>query len=284
MEKLQGALKRVQSGGLLYHVLDLSGTNTVHFSDLAANFGGELFGLFRIRQIEVDFDVKIDAGHYLNDTMKMAPTPMKCVICEVRTPRRYCPGVRGEICSVCCGTERENTVNCPLDCTYLREARLREKPHEVDPASIPFSDVRIPARFVEDNPRVGQLVIDALMDAISSTAGVIDYDVRQALESLIRTHKTLQSGLVYETRPENPIAASIYDKMQRAVAEGRKEIASSSGVSVRDAEIMSMLLILQRVEYRVNNGRTRGRAFIDSYSQQFPADTPANPTPSPLIV
>ncbi len=106
---------------------------------------------------------------------------------------------------------------------------------------------------------MAQLVIDALMDAISSTAGVIDYDVRQALDSLIRTYKTLQSGLVYETRPENPIAAAIYDTMQRVIAEGRKDIASITGVSVRDAEIMSMLLLFQRIEYRVNNGRAAPR-------------------------
>ncbi len=209
---------------------------------------------------------------------------MKCAICEVRTPRRYCPGVRGEICSVCCGTERENTVNCPFDCNYLREARLREKPLEIDPANIPFSDVRIPARFLEEHPRIAQLVIDALINAISSAPGTIDFDIRQALESLIRTYKTLQSGLVYETRPENPIAARIYDELQRAVAEGRKEIASNSGVSVRDAEIMSMLLILQRMEYRFNNGRSRGRAFIDYYTQHFPARTQPNPSASPLIV
>jgi len=216
--------------------------------------------------------------------MKAALTPMKCVICGVRTPRRYCPGVRGEICSVCCGTERENTVNCPFDCTYLREARVREKPLEIDLASIPFSDVRVPAQFLEEHPRVAQLVIDALMNAMSSTVGVIDYDVRQALESLIRTCKTLQSGLLYETRPENPIAAKIYDDLQRSVAEGRKEIASNSGVSVRDAEIISMLLLLQRMEYRFNNGRARGRAFIDYYAQHIPARTPPNPSPSPLIV
>ena len=65
---------------------------------------------------------------------------MKCVICEERKPRRHCPGVRGEICHTCCGQERENTVDCPLDCAYLREARVREKAAEVNPAGIPFSD------------------------------------------------------------------------------------------------------------------------------------------------
>ena len=45
---------------------------------------------------------------------------MNCAICETRRPRRYCPGVRGEICAICCGTAREVTVDCPLDCPYLR--------------------------------------------------------------------------------------------------------------------------------------------------------------------
>ena len=40
----------------------------------------------------------------------------------MRRPKRFCPGVRGDICTICCGTEREITVDCPLDCVYLREA------------------------------------------------------------------------------------------------------------------------------------------------------------------
>jgi hypothetical protein len=161
---------------------------------------------------------------------------------------------------------------------------LREKPLEVDPVNIPFSEVRIPARFLEEHPRIAQLVIDSLLDAMVSTAGCIDYDVREALEALIRTHKTLQSGLVYQTRPTNPIAANIYDLLQQAVTEGRKEIASATGVSVRDAEVLTMLLILQRLEYRYNNGRSKGRAFIDYCLQQNPNRTLSNPSAPPLIV
>ena len=57
---------------------------------------------------------------------------MPCAICQIRRPRRFCPGVRGDICSLCCGTEREVTVNCPLDCEYLQEARKHEKLSEFD--------------------------------------------------------------------------------------------------------------------------------------------------------
>src|SRR5437016_14320710 len=117
---------------------------------------------------------------------------MTCAICEVRKPRRYCPGVRGEICAICCGTERENTVDCPFDCVYLREARAREKPIELDAsavASIPFSDIRVPAGFLQEHPSIATLVAKAVAEAVFVTPGAIDYDVREALEALIRTYK-----------------------------------------------------------------------------------------------
>ena len=51
---------------------------------------------------------------------------MLCAICGVRKARRFCPGVRGNICTLCCGTEREVTVDCPLDCEYLQEAHRQD--------------------------------------------------------------------------------------------------------------------------------------------------------------
>jgi hypothetical protein len=209
---------------------------------------------------------------------------MKCVICEERKPRRHCPGVQGEICHTCCGEERENSVDCPLDCVYLREARLREKPAEVNPAGIPFSDLKVPRRFVEEHEAIFMIVIDTVSRAILSTPEAIDYDVRDALESLIRTYKTLQSGLVYETLPESPVAADIYRRVQQDVAEGRKQIAAKTGSSVRDAEVLSAFLLMQRTVYRHNNGRRRGRAFIDHVIQQFPEVAPQNQAAPTLIV
>ena len=60
-----------------------------------------------------------------------------CKLCEKKRARRYCPGVSGEICPICCGTERENTIDCPSECEYLQEARLREKPIPLTEAEFP---------------------------------------------------------------------------------------------------------------------------------------------------
>ena len=99
---------------------------------------------------------------------------------------------------------------------------------------------------------------------------MLDSDVRDALESLIRTYRTLQSGLYYETRPTNLIAAGIHQKMQEAVEGLRKELAEKNAMPIRDAEILGTLVFLERVELHENNGRPRGRAFIDYLRAYFP--------------
>src|SRR5215831_15514772 len=106
---------------------------------------------------------------------------MACAICETRRPRRFCPGVRGDICTVCCGTEREVTVECPLDCEYLQEARRRDKPQTPDKSQIPDLDIKVSERFLEDHEPLLAFLGKAVADAALSTPGAIDFDVREAL-------------------------------------------------------------------------------------------------------
>ena len=91
---------------------------------------------------------------------------MSCAICETRRPRRFCPGVKGEICTVCCGIEREMTVNCPLDCEYLVEARKHDPAVPVDENSIPNQDIRISRKDLEANE---ELLIFLIGTLVSST-------------------------------------------------------------------------------------------------------------------
>src|SRR5215475_1096125 len=117
---------------------------------------------------------------------------MACAICKVRRPRRFCPGVRGDICTICCGTEREVTVSCPLDCEFLVESRVHEKPHDVDPAQIPNRDIRVTEEFLESNEALLIFLGQSLAAAAFATDGAVDADARDALDSLIRTYRTMQ--------------------------------------------------------------------------------------------
>jgi hypothetical protein len=122
-----------------------------------------------------------------------------------------------------------------------------------------------------------------LLEASLASPGVVDSDVRDALESLIRTYRTLESGLYYETRPTNLIAAGLHQRMQDAIEGLRKELAEKNAMPLRDAEIIGTLVFLERVELHENNGRPRGRAFIDYLRAYFPQTEQTLAPSAPLI-
>ena len=126
---------------------------------------------------------------------------MECAICHTRRPRRFCPGVRGEICSLCCGTEREVSVDCPLECEFLREARRREKPPEPSAAELPNRDIQVSERLLRDNEPLLAFLSVTIFQTAMQVPGVVDHDVLDALDGLIRTYRSLQSGVYYESRP-----------------------------------------------------------------------------------
>ena len=186
-----------------------------------------------------------------------------CRLCETRRPRRYCPGVSAEICTVCCGTEREVTVACPFDCEYLQQARKHEARREVAPETLLHPDIRITESFLERANDLLMFLGRTLLEGAANVPGAVDNDVREALESLIRTYRTLESGLVYESRPANPLASAILDHLKAGVQHLREEISRNVGIqAVRDSEVLGVVVFLRRIEDRMNNGRTKGRAFL----------------------
>ncbi len=189
---------------------------------------------------------------------------MVCKICETRKPKRCCPGVQGDICPQCCGNEREATVDCPFDCEYLRAAREHYRPPEVNPDQFPNKEIRITEEFLAKNQHTLYFAGKAMLEAALGTPGAVDFDVREALDTLVRTYRTLESGLYYESRPSSPAAGVIHSQMQQRFQEYRQRIDQNAGMTVvRDAEILGILAFLQRLEIQHNNTRRRGRAFID---------------------
>jgi len=189
---------------------------------------------------------------------------MSCPICRVRRPRRFCPGLGKDICAPCCGAEREVTVDCPLDCEYLREARKHEKLAPVDAEHVPNRDIRVSEEFLREHETLAAFLGRAVANAAFSAPGAADPEVREAIGSLVQTSRTLQSGVVYESRPANPLAAAVFDAAQAAVPEFRKLEHQEFGMSrTRDTDVLGIWVFLQRLALSNDNGRRRGRTFLD---------------------
>jgi hypothetical protein len=197
-----------------------------------------------------------------------------CQLCETRKPKRFCPAVRGEICSPCCGEQREVSIDCPLDCEYLLEARLHQAPPDVDPRQFPNQDIQVSDSFLRDNDQVLLFLARTLLEAALVTPGATDLDVREALAAMIKTYRTLESGLIYQTTSPNPYAATIQQRVETALLEFRERMQQSMGMhTVRDAQVLGILVFLQRLELQHNNGRRRSRAFLSFLFSYFPPRT-----------
>lgn len=206
----------------------------------------------------------------------------KCHLCETRPPRRACPALGRDICPVCCGEQREESIDCPLDCPHLREARRHERAPARNPAALPNADIEVTERFLAENEPLVVLAGRVLAIAALQTPGAADSDLRDALDSLTRTYRTASSGLIYESRPSNRIADAIVERVQKEIAGFRERVAQQSGVhSVHDRDLLGSLVFWQRMEWHRNNGRRKGRAFLESLIGLLPPPPPPeNPVPA----
>ena len=167
-------------------------------------------------------------------------------------------------------------MECPLDCEYLREGRRHEKPVAHDAAEFPNRDIQVSEKLVRDNEPLLTFLSLTIFRAAIEVPGVVDGDVLEALDGLIRTYRTLQSGVYYESRPNNRLAGSIFGAVQGALAEYRSAEQRKLGMTkTRDADVLGLLVFLQYFALDRDNGRRRGRAFLDALRELHP------PAPEP---
>lgn len=207
---------------------------------------------------------------------------MKCKICEIRKPRRYCPGVNGDICAICCGTERERSITCPLECPYLQEAHDHERPLDIQITDLPNRDIQVNEQFLRSHEPLLEFILALVFRSSIDVPGALDKDVQEAMEAIIKTYRTLATGLVYDSRPENPVAATIYTAIREGLDKLRA-VLIEKGTTPRDKEFLGLFVYLQHVELGRNNGRPRCRAFLDFLRRMFP-DYKSPEAESPLII
>ena len=171
-----------------------------------------------------------------------------------------------------------------MECEYLQESRKHEEPPTADPETFPNKDIRVTEQFLREQEPLLLFVSVTLLRTALNTPNAVDVDVKEALDALVRTYRTLQSGLYYDSRPTNPIAAAIYAHVQEEIQQLRKRQGENAGMhTIRDADILGICAFLQRMELQQNNGRRLGRAFIDFLRLHFPQTAPPEAAPSLIL-
>lgn len=212
---------------------------------------------------------------------------MSCPICEKRPPKRFCPAKGETICPVCCGQEREVTIDCPPDCSHLIAAHRYEAEHRkpLSPEDVPYRDVLVPVDFVYEHWPVVTGIAGLILDFQRGHRDLRDADAVAAMEALAETFRTLGSGIYYERPPQLPAARALYGAIGQFLQDFRKSEASHAGfLTLKDSDFFRLLVFLLRLAKQETNGRSRSRAFLDFLRQRFPPPAPAGKEASRIIV
>ncbi len=211
---------------------------------------------------------------------------MVCPICQKRKAKRFCPAKGGTICSVCCGTEREVSIDCPSDCPYLIAARQYDlERREIDWAKVPFHETKIPSSFVVAHERLLLALSYATCLYARENPQLVDSDVATSLESLAETYRTLSSGIYYEKPPDYALQRGLYEALKAAVQDYKKVEAQQLGLSnTRDGEIRDATIFLAQLGATRSNGRPKGRAYLDFLRTQFESEEFSKPASNIVLL
>lgn len=220
----------------------------------------------------------------------------RCPLCGKRRAERFCPAKGEKICAVCCGTEREVTLDCPADCTYLIAAHRYEAEHRPPVAEaserktppgtdVPFPKVDVPSHLIYDRqPFLAGLGRTVVNFAIEHRE-LADPDALTAIIALAETYRTLVSGIYYAKPPDAWLANGLYAALENFIGEYKQQAGRQPGFpAVKDSEVFYLLVFLARVGRQQTNGRPRCRLFLWLLADEFPAAEPAAAAESSRII
>jgi hypothetical protein len=199
---------------------------------------------------------------------------LSCTICETRKEKRFCPALHGRICPQCCGEQREVTIDCPIDCAYLQQAREHEKPRsadQIDPAAL-FLKIEVPDQFLYEREHLLLGLTFALAKAVRADRNLNDRDLLAALSALsARYERLVNSGLHYEEAMPSVAQQHAAAEVETMLKEYRETEQKHMGYStVRDSDVLKALVFLVRLGYGRTSGRPKARSFAEFLVAQFP--------------
>jgi hypothetical protein len=144
---------------------------------------------------------------------------MKCVLCEQRKAKRFCPAKDNSICTQCCGEKRILEIDCPESCEYLHVGRS----HEIQEylrylrSESPIKQEKN-RRVLDSHQNVVAHLESALADERMRAKRLTDKEVAEALDLLLDTYRTEDRGVLYE-KTSSSLSIELLRKELRSIVE-----------------------------------------------------------------
>ncbi len=208
---------------------------------------------------------------------------MKCILCERRKSKRFCPAKDAQICPQCCGEKRVLEIHCPESCSYLKVGRNHEATeyarhiHSLD------------ARHAERNERVlGQFqgVVSHLEYVIGrerlQSRDMTDQAVAEAAGLLLDTYRTEDKGILYERTSDDLVVEPLRRQLREVIQSYRGSRPEDGGgiVDPRQQRLplraaIECLEFIRDVVASHRENRAAPTSYVDLLARLFPRDEKA---------
>ncbi len=196
---------------------------------------------------------------------------MSCSLCETRKEKRFCPALHARICAACCGTHRELILDCPSDCSYLKQAREydRFRPELFEDERW-FAHVQVEEDLLDAHPVLLQALVESITQSALANSSLRDRDVIDALTALVRSFETrAHSGLHYEPTRPSLAQQAVIEELREVITDYDEEGREMGDPHLCDSDALKALVFVLRLALDRSSGRPLSRGFLDFLRTEF---------------
>ena len=172
---------------------------------------------------------------------------MKCILCDRRKGKRFCPAKNTSICAQCCGEKRVIEINCPSDCIYLHSGQAYQSIKKYS-AQLQQEEDPLRRRKLYETSQNFSGLFGEMEKTIINYAGnlqtLTDEHILQAVNLLKQTYQTEQKGVIYEHTSSNPLTQALFRDL-RNFLEAIRMGENSGFPSLRTTDLLDCLEVLR---------------------------------------
>jgi len=210
---------------------------------------------------------------------------MKCILCEKRKPKRYCPAKKTSICTVCCGEKRGVEINCPLDCQYYVEGQKHHQ-QKMMVQRIKKEGAKSYVRRAElykNNPELFAQLEKGFVSIFRADKSLTNRDLASGLEMAKKTLETEKKGLLYQHQSGNHYADEISNHVLGIVSEYKDNPDLGPKRITIDFGIMVIGEFLDEARFYMEND-SNTKSYLTHLMRYHPEEEAPAQTDSKLII
>jgi len=181
---------------------------------------------------------------------------MKCILCNQRKGKRFCPAKNTSICAQCCGEKRVTEIDCPPDCAYLFSGQAYQSVKKYSAQLRQEEDLVKRRKLYETSQAFGPVfgkIEQSIITYSASLQTLTDAHILEAVTLLKETYRTEQKGVIYEHTSNNPLVQALVRDLKEALEAMRADQGDKLPI-LRTTDVLDCLAVVETdVSYHIDS-------------------------------